>query len=533
VAQLRPGDTLEERYRIERVLRGEGGESEVTVYLAEDTEAEGREVAITEVVDLLPSHAWRLAAEAAFQANVPTLRAVHHPALVAVFDTFNVGRRHYLVTEYVPGESLQAVLDRTPGQPAFPPAQVRDWAIALCSALQHLHSQSPPIILRDLSPGGMVLTEAGTLKLADYGFTRMFLSSNVQTLAAPGYAPPEQYGSRPQPPDARSDIYALGATLHYLLTGRDPGLMPFVFPDAAMLNPAVAPELARIVARAVALEPAGRYPSAEAMLADLRAFKNQPRPAPPPVPPPLPPPVPAPELAPVARPTVIPASPPKRQQRGTGPGGIVLPAALAALLLLILVAIAAFSGALPFGGGGTASPTVPTATATRPAPLSPTVPLVALPPTATPFASMDSPVPVITFTPTAALPLLSPTPTPSTATPPLPTAPPTSAATTPAPATATPTPPNGTPVPTRYGVVQETAVNVRAAPGFGGRVLGQANRGDIIEVLEIRSVDGNPWYRLVWNAQEGWIVGTYLRIYDTRPAAQAAATALPTVTATP
>jgi serine/threonine protein kinase len=534
VAQLRPGDTLEERYRIERVLRGEGGESEVTVYLAEDTEAEGREVAITEVVDLLPSHAWRLAAESAFQANVPTLRLVQHPALVAVFDTFNVGRRHYLVTEYVPGESLQAVLDGTPGQPAFAPDQVRDWAIALCSALQHLHSQNPPVILRDLSPAGMLLTEAGTLKLADFGFTRMFLSSNVQTLAAPGYAPPEQYGSRPQPPDARSDIYALGATLHYLLTGRDPGLTPFVFPDAAALNPAVPPELARIVARAVALEPGGRYPSAEAMLADLRAFKNQPRPGPPPpVPPPLPPPVPEPKPAPVARPGVIPVSPPRRRQRRNGPGGIALLAALAALLLLLLVAFAALSGALPFGGGGTASPTVPLATATRPAPRSPTVPLVALPPTATPFASMDSPVPVITFTPTAALPLLSPTPAPSTATPPLPTAPPTSATATPAPPTAIPTPPNGTPVPTRYGVVQETAVNVRAAPGFGGRVLGQANRGDIIEVLEIRSVDGNPWYRLVWNAQEGWIVGTYLRIYDTRPAAQAAATALPTVTATP
>jgi hypothetical protein len=202
-------------------------------------------------------------------------------------------------------------------------------------------------------------------------------------------------------------------------------------------------------------------------------------------------------------------------------------------LLLLLAAFAALSGGLPFGGGGTASPTVPIATATRPALASPTVPLVALPPTATPFAGMDSPVPVITFTPTAVLPLLTPTPAAPTATPAAPTAtsaPPTA---TPAPPTVTPTPPNGTPVPTRFGVVQETAVNVRAAPGVEGRLLGQANRGDIVEVLELRSVDGNPWYRLVWDGQDGWIVGTYLRLYDTRPAAQAAATALPTVTATP
>lgn len=536
MAQLRPGDILEERYRIERVLRGEGGESEVTVYLAVDTAEEGGEVAITEVVDLLPSHAWRLAAESAFQANVPTLRTVQHPALVAVFDTFNVGRRHYLVTEYVPGESLQAVLDSTPEQPAFTPDQVRDWAIALCSALQHLHRQTPPVILRDLSPAGMVLTEAGTLKLADFGFTRMFLSSNVQTLAAPGYAPPEQYASRPQPPDARSDIYGLGATLHYLLTGRDPGLTPFVFPDAAALNPAVAPELARIVARAVALEPGNRYPSAETMLADLRAFKNQPRPAPaPPAPPPLPPPVPEPKPPPpVAKPALIGVSPPKRRQRRTGPGATALLAAAAVLLLLVLAALALLSGTWPFGGSGTASPTVPVATATQAGRASATVPLIAAPPTTTPFPGIESPLPVITFTPTALVPLTA-TPLPPTATPVPPTATPAlpSPTATPVLPTATPAPPNFTPAPTRFGVVQENAVNVRATPGAGGRVLGQAARGDIVEALEIRSVEGNPWYRLAWNGQDGWIVGTYLRLYETRAAAQDAATTLLTATPVP
>ncbi len=537
MAQLRPGDTLEDRYRIVRVLRGEGGESEVTVYLAEDVGEGGGEVSITEVVDLLPSHAWRLAAESAFQANVPTLRMAQHPALLAVFDAFNVGRRHYLVTEYVPGEPLQAVLDSAPGQPAAAPDQVRDWAIALCSALQHLHSQAPPVILRDLSPAGMLLTADGTLKLAEFGFTRMFLSSNVQTLAAPGYAPPEQYARLPQSPDARSDIYALGATLHYLLTGRDPGLTPFVFPDAAQLNPAVAPQLARIIARAVALEPGGRYPSAEAMLAELRAFKNQPRPAPAPPPaPPPPPPVPTPEpKPPVVKPTrIVGVSPPKRQQRRTGPDPTALLIAITALLLLLLVGWAVLSGRLPFGGGGVASPTVPLATATRieGTPI-PTVPLVAGLPTATsPIVAIDSPVPLITFTPTASA------PPPVTDTP----AGPPPATGTPLPPTATSVPgppgsPTTTPVPSRFGVVQENAVNVRAVPGATGRVLGQAGRGDILEVVELRSVEGNPWYRLIWEGQEGWIVGTYLRLYDNRPAAADAAAPLlasrPTATATP
>jgi hypothetical protein len=82
-------------------------------------------------------------------------------------------------------------------------------------------------------------------------------------------------------------------------------------------------------------------------------------------------------------------------------------------------------------------------------------------------------------------------------------------------------------------VVQENAVNVRATPGSGGRVVGQASRGDIVEALEIRSVEGNPWYRLAWNGQDGWIVGTYLRLYETRAAAQDAATVLLTATPAP
>src|SRR5215204_1774074 len=136
VAHLRPGELLEERYRILQIVRAEG---EVAAYLAEDTTGELGEVAITEVVDTLPSHAWRLAVESTYEAAVPALRTVRHPALVQVFDVFNVGRRHYLITEYVPGELLQAVLDSAETTPPFPPAQVLDWAIQLCSALQHLH----------------------------------------------------------------------------------------------------------------------------------------------------------------------------------------------------------------------------------------------------------------------------------------------------------------------------------------------------------------------------------------------------------
>jgi hypothetical protein len=520
VAQLRPGDLLEERYRILQVVRAEG---EVAVYLVEDTTGELGQVAVTEVVDTLPSHAWRLAVEATFQGAAPALRTVQNAALVRVFDAFNVGRRHYLVTEYVPGEVLQAVLDSTPGSTPFRPDQVLDWAIQLCAALQHLHSQSPPVILRDVSPSSILLTEQGTLKLADLGFTRMFLTSNVQTLAAPGYAPPEHYAAAPQPPDAQSDIYALGATLHYLLTGRDPGATPFLFPDAAELNPAVPPALAAIVSRAVALERGARYASAEAMSKDLLAAKHQPqvRPVPTPAVVAPPPPVAAPVPPPV-QPVIKPVGQPVPERPARQSGRAALLAVLAVLLLGLVAALAFIGGGLPFLGGvtGDATPTLaaPTATATVGA-----------------IVPIDSPVPLVTETPTTApeLPdatLEPPTGTaeaePPTSTPVPATDTPVAATATPVAATATPEPPTATPAPVStnpFGVVLETAVNVRAGPSFNARVLGQANRGDVLELFESRIAEDRTWYRVVWNDQEGWMVNTFLRVYQTRAAADAGA----------
>ena len=190
-------------------------------------------------------------AVAQFRREAQLLRRLRHPNLPPVSDEFAIGDRNYLVMEYVPGSTLQQMLDR--GEGPFPESRVVAWANQLCDVLDYLHRQQPPIIFRDLKPANIMIDREGTVKLIDFGIARLFTpgkSRDTTTLGTPGYAAPEQYGKGQT--DARSDLYALGATLPFLLTARDPADEPFKFPPARRLNPAVPAELEAVVARAVA-----------------------------------------------------------------------------------------------------------------------------------------------------------------------------------------------------------------------------------------------------------------------------------------
>jgi serine/threonine protein kinase len=123
------------------------------------------------------------------------------------------------------------------------------------------------VIFRDLKPANILVrsSRGGSgpdLAVVDFGIARQFQAGAVGTvIGTPGYAPPEQYQGLATP---HSDIYALGATLHRVLTGYDPESgAPFTFPAVRTLNPAVSPELAAVVERAVSLNPADRYASAD------------------------------------------------------------------------------------------------------------------------------------------------------------------------------------------------------------------------------------------------------------------------------
>src|SRR5205085_8917122 len=147
----------------------------------------------------------------------------------------------------------------------------------LCDVLSYLHLQTPPVIFRDLKPTNVMIREDGRLFLIDFGIARFFKEGKLQDtvlLGSPGYAPPEQHGSGQTSP--RSDIYALGATMHCCLTGRDPFNAPdrFVFPPIRQYNPLVPTDLDQLVQRMLALSERQRPASAQEVRQALLHIKQ-------------------------------------------------------------------------------------------------------------------------------------------------------------------------------------------------------------------------------------------------------------------
>ena len=136
------------------------------------------------------------------------------------------------------------------------------WAEQLCSALNYLHMQRPPIIFRDLKPSNVMVTRAGKVKLIDFGIARVFApgrTRDTQILGTPGFAPPEQYGKAQT--DARADVYALGCTLYQLLSNYDPATTPFALPPLNTRNPKVSPHIQLAIERATKLDRDQRFQS--------------------------------------------------------------------------------------------------------------------------------------------------------------------------------------------------------------------------------------------------------------------------------
>ncbi len=253
------GSVVGGRYRLISLLgRGGGG----AVYLAEDTELFDRPVAVKEMVEQHASQAERDAAVARFTQEAKMLVTLSHPNLPDLRSYFAEGGRHYLVMEYVEGTTLLAQLEQANG--ALPPAIVAEWGRQICDVLSYLHSRTPPVIFRDLKPSNIMIDRLGHIKLIDFGTARHFdLTKNTDTLkmGSIGYAAPEQYQGQGQT-SPRSDVYALGVTLHQLLTNADPTARPFVFTPPSLLRPEIPEGLSRAVMRAVNLDPAQRFQSA-------------------------------------------------------------------------------------------------------------------------------------------------------------------------------------------------------------------------------------------------------------------------------
>jgi hypothetical protein len=267
---LTPETILQGRYRIVRQL-GQGGMG--AVYEAVDQRLDTT-VALKET--LFTDERLRKQ----FEREARLLARLHHPALPRVSDHFSEDDGPFLVMQYIPGDDLSEMITRKRGP--FPADQVLTWADQLLDALDYLHTQDPQIVHRDIKPQNLKLTSRGQIILLDFGLAKGQAGdvSRVTTAASifgytPNYAPLEQIQGLGT--DSRSDLYSLAATLYHLMTGVKP---PDALTRAAALvngqadplapasvaNPAVAPEIDSVLAKALAQNREQRYATA----ADMR-----------------------------------------------------------------------------------------------------------------------------------------------------------------------------------------------------------------------------------------------------------------------
>lgn len=207
-----------------------------------------------------------------FAEEAAMLQKLRHPNLPLVIDSFEQGDRPYLVMEFVPGKTLEDI-QRQINAP-FPKDDVVLWAIQIAQVLHYLHSQTPPVIFRDMKPTNVMLTPDGIIKLIDFGVARTykaFKQKDTVAMGSPGYAPPEQYGKGQT--DARSDIYGLAATMLHLLTNLPPvPLQPPRPGSIIMLNPTADTALEQIIIKGMALRPEDRFQTAGEMAKVLQDY---------------------------------------------------------------------------------------------------------------------------------------------------------------------------------------------------------------------------------------------------------------------
>ncbi len=259
---LSVGVQLQGRYKILGVI-GVGGMG--AVYKAQDLRFSGvvRLCAMKEMINTATDPQVRQMIVRNFEREASILATLSHPVIPQVYDYFTEGSRSYLVMEFVDGKDLEALLSEVDG--FLPEAKVVNWAVQLCDVLSYLHNHKPrPIIFRDLKPANIMLDKHDRIRLVDFGIAKLFQSGTKGTIiGTEGYSPPEQYRGVAEP---RGDIYALGATLHHLLSKQNPQLEPpFSFHERPIhkTNPTVSRELVEVIEKTLQYDINLRWGSAE------------------------------------------------------------------------------------------------------------------------------------------------------------------------------------------------------------------------------------------------------------------------------
>ncbi len=270
VGLLLPGTVLAQCYLIESQI-GQGGFG--IVYKAKDRK--NRCVAIKQISLHGLNAKEIIEATDSYNREIRLLSTLKHPNLPRIYDHFTDAEHWYLVMDFINGQTLEEYLDTggaTPKKPFFgllaaksagqdsgapgtqqvptlPVKEVLDIGVQLCTVLDYLHMQQPPIIFRDVKPANIMRTHEGRLYLIDFGIARRFAPGQARDtgpLGSVGYAAPEQYGKAQT--TKQTDIYGLGATLQTLLTGKEPLELSITGGDTGLSRrPIIPKELQRLL----------------------------------------------------------------------------------------------------------------------------------------------------------------------------------------------------------------------------------------------------------------------------------------------
>lgn len=189
-----------------------------------------------------------------FKREYELLSVLAHPVLPGACAYFQENDRHFVAVEFISGENLSQIMNRI--KKPFPENVVLEIALKISELLIYLSLREKPVLLRDIKPLNIIITRNGEAKFIDFTIAREYSSDRDDTLrlGSPGYAPPEQYSGKSE---AKSDVFALGVTMHELLSLEDPSLHPLKF--SFKFNPPVSEVLCDLIRMATALKPEERY----------------------------------------------------------------------------------------------------------------------------------------------------------------------------------------------------------------------------------------------------------------------------------
>jgi serine/threonine protein kinase len=270
---LSPGTVLQNRYEIEK-LSHTGGMG--YVYLARDKKLYDRACVVKQVKEPVRSES----EQKKLEEEALRMAKLSNPNVAMILDHFVENGYYFLVVELISGKTLSEVFEE--GQGRLREEEVVKWAIAMCEVVDYIHKEG--VIHRDISPDNVMLTEEGNIKFVDFGTLRELrhiTDKGTAGMGKFGYTPPEQWQGHPVP---QSDIFALGATIYYLLSGNLPLSKEYVsgqgpqkadfspqFPPIRTKIPAISPRLEAVLQKALQLDLNARYSSAMEM---GRGLKN-------------------------------------------------------------------------------------------------------------------------------------------------------------------------------------------------------------------------------------------------------------------